>query len=72
MILVTLYQTVVGEEGQVEMQYVVWLRALLFIGLFHLLFARQKARHGPGQMAGDDSRANLPAGAAPVFGNLMR
>jgi hypothetical protein len=39
-IILTLYELVAREEGQIELQYVVWIRALLLVGVLHLLFDR--------------------------------
>ncbi len=41
--VVTIKQMIVGIEGVIAAQYVVWLRSLAGIGLLHLLFARVPA-----------------------------
>jgi hypothetical protein len=39
-IIVTLYQTAIGQGGQIELAYVLWIRMLVLIWLMHLLLAR--------------------------------
>ncbi len=42
-IIVTLYQMVGGNGGQIEITYVVWLRVMVLIGMLHWVFARDVA-----------------------------
>jgi hypothetical protein len=67
-LIVTLYELVARFEGQIELEYVVWIRTLALIGILHLLFARR-------------GRLTLPAVAATArpsstdvmhFPNLLR
>jgi hypothetical protein len=60
-VIVTLYEVAARAEGQIEVQYVVWLRSLLFIGLLHLLFARPAA-----------GAAAAPAWRGSAPSNVMR
>lgn len=68
-LIVTLYQLVVRRGGQIEVEYVVWIRTLVLIWLLHLLLAKrsqqaQAPAPAPGlEFAGVD---------APRFSNLLR
>jgi hypothetical protein len=43
-LIVTFYELVARRGGQIEIEYVVWMRTLLLIGLMHLCFAKAPAR----------------------------
>jgi len=60
-VIVTLYEVAARAEGQIEVQYVVWVRSLLFIGLLHLLFARPVLEF-----------ATPPTRRLPGLANVMR
>jgi hypothetical protein len=71
-IIVTLYLLVARSEGQVEIQYALWARSMLLIGLLHLLFARDANQRVDGEVSAkanpDVAHDELP----PVrFPNLM-
>jgi len=69
-IIVTLYLLVARSEGQVEIQYALWARSMLLIGLFHLVLARQPIGGAVG--AGADSDAAHNEVKLIRFPNLMR
>jgi hypothetical protein len=72
-IIVTLYLLVARSEGQVEIQYVLWARSMLLIGVLHLILARNA-----GQTVDDtatlrtDSEENRDSVKLVRFPNLMR
>jgi hypothetical protein len=72
-IIVTLYLLVARSEGQVEIQYVLWARSMLLIGVLHLILARNA-----GQTVDDtatlrtDSEENRDLVKLVRFPNLMR
>ena len=72
-IIVTLYLLVARSEGQVEIQYVLWARSMLLIGLLHLIFARE-ARGRVDGMASTRANSDLVRNEAELkqFPNLMR
>jgi hypothetical protein len=70
-IIVTLYLLVARSEGQVEIQYVLWARSMLLIGLLHLVLARE-ARQNVGGGTGADSDAAHGEVKLIRFPNLMR
>ena len=53
-LMVTLYLLVLRSEGQIGVQYVLWMRSLALIGLLHVVLAK---------------RANQPAGTISSSGN---
>jgi hypothetical protein len=69
-VIVTLYLLVARSEGQLEIQYVLWARSMLLIGLLHGLARRVGGARAP------QSAATIPqayAGEALVrFPNLLR
>jgi hypothetical protein len=68
-LVLTIKQLVVGFEGAIGPQYVVWLRSVAGVALLQLLFARIPARaRPPSSMA--ESDADL--GNAVPFPNLLR
>ena len=73
-IIVTLYELVARTGGQIELEYVLWLRTLLMIGILHLVLARTVLQYAPVAIstarpsAGPD---RLP-GALVRFPNLIR
>jgi hypothetical protein len=70
-IIVTLYELVVRRGGQIEVEYVVWLRTVALIGLLHLIFARRQPSAEPPAHA--DSLESHPHGAQALpFPNLLR
>lgn len=73
-LIVTLYELAVRRGGQIEVEYVVWLRTMALLGLLHLAFARA-ASSGAGATA--DRSAALPAAGGGLdeavrFPNLLR
>jgi hypothetical protein len=72
-IIVTLYLLVVRSEGQVEIQYTVWARSMLLIGLLHLILARNAAERVSGSV-GTIRNSIIAANGAEAgrFPNLMR
>jgi hypothetical protein len=70
-LMVTLYLLVLRSEGQIGVQYVLWMRSVALIGLLHLVLARRANRP-----AGTISPSGNPAGISqqvslPKFPNLM-
>jgi hypothetical protein len=71
--VLTIKQLIVGFEGAIAPQYVVWLRSLAAVGILHLLFARISIRV---QVSSDErekaprtvNRTQMPQ----IFPNLMR
>jgi hypothetical protein len=71
-IIVTLYDLVAHGSGQIEIDYVVWIRTLLLIGLLHLIFETGFGR--PTGLASSKSisiRANPQAEQPVQFPNLL-
>jgi hypothetical protein len=54
-IIVTLYETAIGQGGQIELAYVLWIRTLVLIWLMHLLLARP-TRHALSPLEKDAHR----------------
>jgi hypothetical protein len=70
-IMVTLYLLIVRSEGQVEIQYALWARSMLLIGILHLILARRPPRAGD-LTGSNDNTAGISQGVAlPGFSNLM-
>jgi hypothetical protein len=72
-IIVTLYNVVLRDGGQIELEYVVWVRTLLLIGILHLLISRRSASPrvpGPGRAAVTEGA--VASGTMPRFPNLVR
>jgi hypothetical protein len=72
-LIVTLYELAVRRGGQIELEYVVWMRTMALLGLLHLVFARRGA---PGHQAARVG-IGLPMTASNVaeplpFPNLLR
>jgi hypothetical protein len=72
-IILTLYELVARTEGQIEIQYVVWARTLLLIGVLNWLLARPIQRREVGPIVSptrseDDSQPHAPV----RFPNLVR
>ena len=70
-LIVTLYELVVRRGGQIEVEYVVWLRTMALIWLLHLLLAKRS------QPVQAQARAQAPglgfAGVhGPRFSNLLQ
>jgi hypothetical protein len=63
--MVTLYLLVLRSEGQIELQYVVWIRSVLLIGILHFTLARRVDRHQEGHTVS-------PQAILPRFPNLIR
>jgi hypothetical protein len=73
-VVVTVRQIILGSEGEIATQYVVWMRSLLGIGVLHWTLARRPWVALPDQIA-DPSPASdvVPrASASPLFPNLLR
>jgi hypothetical protein len=72
-IIVTLYELVARTEGQIGIQYVVWARTLLLIGILHWLLARPIQRHEVGSIGSPSRQEEGSLLDAPVrFPNLIR
>jgi hypothetical protein len=72
-VMVTLYLLVARSEGQVEIQYALWARSMILIGLLHLLFARGSARRVDGAVStGANSSVTHDEIDLIRFPNLMR
>jgi hypothetical protein len=71
-LIVTLYELAVRRGGQIEAEYVVWLRTMALLGLLHLTFARATVRTG----SADDTATAIPLadgmGRSVRFPNLLR
>jgi hypothetical protein len=72
-LIVTLYELAVRRGGQIEAEYVVWLRTMALLGLLHLAFARAAASSA----APADASTVLPLadggmGHSVRFPNLLR
>jgi hypothetical protein len=72
-IIVTLYLLVARSEGQIEIQYALWARSMLLIGLLHLAFARDRAQRVDG-LALNTGDFDSPSNGIELvkFPNLMR
>lgn len=72
-IIVTLYLLVARSEGQVEIQYALWARSMLLIGVLHLILARSTGRivEGPGALKAE-AEENRDSVQLVHFPNLMR
>src|SRR5271168_4804387 len=69
-IIVSLYLLVARSEGQVELQYVLWARSMLLIGLLHIVLARNVSE--PARAATLESSDSRRRGMALVrFRNLL-
>jgi hypothetical protein len=72
-IMVTLYLLVARSEGQVEIQYVLWARSMLLIGLLHLMLAQRSAKRRASAPTGSTASPPMPPEIAQVrFPNLLR
>jgi len=70
-IIVTLYETALGQGGQIELAYVVWIRTLVLIWLLHLILARPAKRAlKPGAYDADRGALGMPV-ARVRFENLL-
>jgi hypothetical protein len=73
-IIVTLYETAIGQGGQIELAYVLWIRMLVLIGLMHLVLARPAGARPTLNPVGTDADRGSP-GPLPVrpirFENLL-
>ena len=72
-IMVTIYELIAHGEGSIGNEYVVWVRTVLLIGIFHLIFARPVAR----QIVERDAKTGTGVeehDSAPLalFPNLLR
>jgi hypothetical protein len=68
-LIVTFYELVARRGGQIEIEYAVWIRTLLLIGLLHLVFARQRGI----RMPGGSPAPREPTGSLSLrFPNLLR
>lgn len=66
-IIVTLYETAIGQGGQIELAYVVWLRMLVLIWFMHMLLAR------PARQLSDPSRNSAkPESSATLAARTLR
>lgn len=71
-IIVTLYLLIARSEGQIEIQYVLWARSMLLIGLLHLLFARLAVPPKAGTVHSGIALNAASDGPSPMrFPNLM-
>jgi hypothetical protein len=69
-LMVTFYLLAVRSEGQIELQYALWLRSVLLIGGLHLLLARRADRPVDGAV-GASALEKSPPAALQGFPNLM-
>jgi hypothetical protein len=72
-IIVTLYDLVAHGSGQIEIDYVVWIRTLLLIGLLHLIFETGLGR--PAARGTSEPTPSQPGPQSPqrsLFPNLLR
>jgi hypothetical protein len=71
-LMVTLYLLVVRSEGQIELQYALWARSVLLIGLLHLVLARRVDRSADGAASDGGAVAGRSQPVSlPKFPNLM-
>jgi hypothetical protein len=72
-IYITFYELAVLGEGQMSVQYVVWARSLVLIGVLHAILAKPR---GGGLATAEGHQAAAPglgeSPAAPAFRNVMR
>jgi len=71
-IMVTLYEIVLRGGGQIEIEYVVWGRTLVLIGILHLLLARTSAGRSVLASAPPGMNVSSSAPALARFPNLLR
>lgn len=71
-IIVSLYLLVARSEGQVEIQYVLWARSMLLIGLLHILLARDSVDQNTSAVISGHSHAAPDSIQLAKFPNLMR
>lgn len=72
-IIVTLYNTVIGGGGQIELAYVLWIRILLIIGILHLVIARPVMVRSREESMDTDAIEFVSTRPMPVrFENLLR
>jgi hypothetical protein len=71
-IIVTLYETAIGQGGQIELAYVLWIRTLVLIWIMHLLLARP-TKHALRSVENDANRRESATSAVrPLrFENLL-
>jgi hypothetical protein len=73
-VVITARLLILGSEGTISVEYSLWVRSLLAIGVFHILFAKQ-TRHENKNTEEYLAVEKLPATearAAPPFPNLMK
>ena len=70
-LIVTLYELVVRRGGQIEVEYVVWMRTLALIWLLHLLLAK-RSQPTVAQTQTPAPGLEFAAVHAPRFSNLLR
>lgn len=72
-IIVTLYELVARTEGQIEIQYVLWARTLLLIGILHWLLARPVQQRKTSLVSSASDPGQSTASNVPIrFPNLIR
>jgi hypothetical protein len=73
-LLITIRILVIGFEGTIAVQYTVWMRSMLAIGLLHLVFAKSSATARSSNTSNDESASMppFPEVNKPRFSNLMR
>lgn len=70
-LMVTLYLLVLRSEGQIGVQYVLWMRSVALIGLLHVALAR-RANRPAGTIRSSGNPAGIPQQVSlPKFPNLM-
>jgi hypothetical protein len=67
-VAVTASQLIMGSEGVINVQYVVWMRAMGAVAVLHLLFARPRAVAAASSSQADGGPPALPSVA--VAGGL--
>ncbi len=71
--VVTVRQIIVGAEGEIAVQYVVWMRSLAGIGLLHLLLARTPWKAmAEAMVVTETPPAPNTVREPPLFPNLLR
>lgn len=73
-VVVTIRLMILGAEGEIATQYVLWIRSMAAIGVLHWFFARVPVGAGASKVApGQDHRVDADrAQASPAFPNLLR
>jgi len=72
-LIVTFYELIVRRGGQIEIEYVVWMRSILLIGILQLLFSRPVSQHtGRAPDQGNPLKPDTHGTESAPFPNLLR